>query len=335
MKLEDNAYSIVVVDNQSTDGSIEKIKAYLEGNGPEIQAENPDLNHLVFPFSAKPFPFVFSEESEKYPVSFFSEKLILIQAKENMGYGPGNNIGIQFALQDPDCEYIWILNNDTLVEPYCLLELKKQFESDQKKEIKTGGVGPKICYVQQPDLIQSTGSIFIPWICYSKFEDHNAPRNTTGLVSKNYVHHLVGASVLFKKRIFEDTGLLCNDHFVYLEEIDFAIRASKHGWTFSFQPKAILYHKEGGTISKSAHQAVGSLSEFYWNRNKILITLRYYPWFLPTVLLSSLASILIKTLKSKDPKRLFFYLTALISGFSYFFGLEKNIKIFHHKYLKK
>ena len=335
LKLRDSDFSVVIVDNQSTDGSFEKIRAFLDGRETELSIENFQLRHLAQPVSAKPFPYVVLDEAEAYGPLDTSQKVFMIRALENMGYGPGNNIGIRFAMQDPDCAYIWILNNDTLTEPYCLAAMIRQFESDREKGIKTGGVGPKICYMHEPGTIQSTGSIFKPWLCFSKLEDQNMPRHTAGLLPKNHVHHLVGASVLFEKKIFEETGLFCDDHFVYLEEIDFSIRAGKKGWTFSFQPEAVIYHKENATISKSDRHPAGNMTDFYWSRNKILVTLRYYPWFIFPVLLSSLLSALLKSIRSRRVSRFFFYLDAIVSGFSYFFGFSKDIKIYHHKYLKK
>lgn len=335
LKLQHTDFSVVLVDNQSTDGSVEIICDYLEGSSPGPETEYPQLCHLTEPVAAKPLPYLLVDESSQYPIEIREQKLIILRAKENMGYGPGNNMGIRLALQDPDCRYIWILNNDTLSEPDCLSAMIRQFDSDRQAGIKTGGVGPKICYMQQPGTIQSTGSIFKPWLCYSRLVDQNEDRNSAGLQSKNHIHHLVGASVLFDRKIFEETGLFCEDHFVYLEEIDFSIRAGRKGWTFSFQPEAVMYHKENATISKADRHPVGNMTDFYWSRNKILVTLRYFPWFLPTVLLSSVLSALAKSIRNRSLCRFFFYLDAMASGFTFFFGRNSDIKIYHHKYLKK
>ena len=45
-----------------------------------------------------------------------SSNLIFIKSSENNGYAAGNNIGIKYVESQEDAEFIWILNNDTLIK---------------------------------------------------------------------------------------------------------------------------------------------------------------------------------------------------------------------------
>lgn len=48
----------------------------------------------------------------------------LIENRENLGYTGGNNIGMRYAIER-DADYIWLLNNDTIVEEDTLGEACK------------------------------------------------------------------------------------------------------------------------------------------------------------------------------------------------------------------
>ena len=82
-------FHVVLLDNSSTDDSECIFKNW--------QQEN------------KPFNFTF------------------IQTGANKGFAGGNNIGILFAQKQGDMDYVWILNNDTVVVKDTLLELVKKW----------------------------------------------------------------------------------------------------------------------------------------------------------------------------------------------------------------
>src|ERR1700733_11962673 len=54
--------------------------------------------------------------------------LEIIESKVNLGFGSGNNLGIRYALQS-NAKYVWLLNNDTIIQPNTLAELVSHAES--------------------------------------------------------------------------------------------------------------------------------------------------------------------------------------------------------------
>ena len=48
----------------------------------------------------------------------------LIESKENLGFGRANNLGMRYAL-DQGCDYVFLLNQDTWIEPNSISELVK------------------------------------------------------------------------------------------------------------------------------------------------------------------------------------------------------------------
>ena len=127
----------IVVDNGSADRSCDTIKDWCQNKSIRLV----ELNIQE------------AESSKAEPSAPVSKNtLILIQSGANLGYAGGNNIGIRYALER-QFPYLWILNNDTKVEPGALIALFAQAESDPR----IGLTGATLVYETRPDQIQSAG----------------------------------------------------------------------------------------------------------------------------------------------------------------------------------
>ena len=60
--------------------------------------------------------------------AYESEKVALIKAKENLGYGCGNNLGLCYAYKNLAASYALIANPDTIIEDRVILKLRKSFD---------------------------------------------------------------------------------------------------------------------------------------------------------------------------------------------------------------
>ena len=56
-----------------------------------------------------------NDGSVEYIREHFPE-IHLIESKENLGFGKGNNLGLRYAYEE-GCDYVFLLNQDTLVDP--------------------------------------------------------------------------------------------------------------------------------------------------------------------------------------------------------------------------
>ena len=79
-------------------------------------------------------------------------KIKLIINDKNYGFTGGNNIGMKYAI-DENTDYLWLLNNDTLIEKDCLYKIVKVAESSNT----IGMVSPMIYYAETPDKLQFGG----------------------------------------------------------------------------------------------------------------------------------------------------------------------------------
>ena len=177
----------------------------------------------------------------------------LIQFQKNQGFSKAVNKGIRKAKGD----FIFILNNDTLLEKGCLKELVKTFEKDNK----IGIVGGKI--INPKGKFDLPGFKLNPYLGFMIYDSKN--RN-----QEREIDWVSGSAMMVKKEVFEKIGLLDEKFFFYFEDTDFCLRAKRAGFKIYYQPKAKIIHL-GGVSSQKVDQAQLNL---YWYRGKFRCILK-------------------------------------------------------------
>lgn len=167
----------------------------------------------------------------------------LVENKENLGFAKGNNIGIRIALEDSNVKYIFLLNNDTKVEPNCLTELIKVAETDGR----IGIVQPKMLRMNDPRIIDSTGHVF----SWGRIVDRGCGKVDKGQYDckLDIIGGCAGAC-LYRREMLEEIGLFDESFWAYYEDAELSWRAYKRGWKAKYVPSAIVYHKRGATTNK-------------------------------------------------------------------------------------
>lgn len=229
-------YRVIVCDNASTDGSMEKIKAWAEGKLMPNEGLNEQLKPLVFPPVEKPIAYVEYNRAEAEAGGDGSEKnspLVLIQNGSNDGFSAGNNVGIRYALKR-NADYIWLLNNDTVVKGNTLKELIYREQSGEG----VGVLGAVIYFASEPAKIQTYGGGRI-----SRFTGRDR-----FLYSPGPVQYVAGTSLFVKRDVFERVGLLDEKFFFYWEDVDFCHRVLNVGWKLAVAANAVVYHKFSATV---------------------------------------------------------------------------------------
>jgi len=284
------SFRVIVVDNNSQDESLNKIRSYCNGN---LEVESKFFQYTS---SNKPIDiFEFNEEKLDYPeflnssVEFIKKiknspshrSLILIKNRTNYGFAKGNNIGIKFALDVLEVPYTLLLNNDTVVDKEFLRELIRVAESDDKIAL----VGSKIYYYdyygKDNEIWCAGGKIDLKKYPghYGVIENIDLDTYKGSTLECDWVS---GAAMLIKSGKIPITYL--NENFFFgCEDADLALRLQERGYTMKTAVNAKVWHKIGlsrrkkNTLKRTFTEIKTSL-KFIKTHNK------YYILYLPLYL---------------------------------------------------
>lgn len=284
-------YQIVVCDNDSQNRSVEKIQSWAKGELAPVVA-NPELSYLSQPAVSKPIETIELDRTKAESGEIFNDQvpLVLIRTGGNLGFAAGNNVGIRYAINQTQCDFVWMLNNDTVVDPEALIKMLAHSANLQEKGIKNS-CGSVQRFYYAADKIQALGGFRMnKWtgICSATL-GRGLHKDT--LINHNEVrskmHAIHGCSWLLPRYFLDEIGLMEERYFLYYEEIDWALRSPQYALTYA--DDAIVYHKEGGSIgSRSLNRKGSALSEFYANRNKYKLAFKFNPWAIPTIFIGIL-----------------------------------------------
>jgi GT2 family glycosyltransferase len=306
-------YQVIVVDNNSNDDSLLHIKEWAKGNLNVYSGANNNLQPFTFPPITKPVTF----DEYVYNKSFFkptspdsNNSLILIQSTENKGFAAGNNIAISFAFKQGDFKYAWLLNNDTVIKKDSLTVLVEKAEAKESYGKKIGIIASKLLYYSNPDTIQAVGGKFNKWFAVGGHI--GAFHKDDGSYDQEEIKldYAVGASMLVSKRFIEEVGYMCEDYFLYYEEMDWSERGRKIGFETIYCYKSTVFHKEGASIGSGHTKLKSELSDIYSIKNRFKFTRKFFPGYLPTVY-AGLALVVINRLRRKQFSRVFQILKAV------------------------
>jgi GT2 family glycosyltransferase len=199
---------------------------------------------------------------EKYP------EIDLLDLPKNIGYAEGNNLGIKQGLLD-GCDYVLVLNNDTLVAPDMLNWLVELAES--RPEI--GMVGPMMYCTEPANSLFAAGS-FIDWERGDlRHRGLFQPRtNFPSLNDCEPVDFIVGCCVLVKRNVIERIGVLDPIYFLNFEDVEWGLRAWRNGYEVWFSPKAEMWHKVSATLGRAS-----PANTYYMTRNSLFFFRRNSP----------------------------------------------------------
>ena len=292
LKLDYPNFQIVVVDNNSPNDSMPHMLAWAKG---EITAtvDNPQLSQLSTPHILKPVEYIFYDKhtaiigGDIAQESELINPIIFIQSGENNGFAAGNNVGTEYVLKKSDSQFIWYLNNDTVVETNSLSEYIKKAQQYKINNNKVGIIGAKLMYYHQPKLIQAIGGKYNKWLAISKhigaYEEDKGQYDNEEITK--IISYPVGASMFVNIDFIKDVGLMSEDYFLYFEELDWVCRGENRGWSVGFCYSSKIYHKEGSSISGSNNK-VSLLSDYHSLKNKFKFTRKFYPNFMILIKIS-------------------------------------------------
>jgi GT2 family glycosyltransferase len=192
----------------------------------------------------------------------------LIRNDVNFGFAGGNNVGISHALTQ-GADYVWLLNNDTVVAPDALSALVHVAEGDDR----VGMVGSKIVYDDNPKLIWYAGAMLNPVCPYRPAHRGLREQDLGQYDVSEETGYVTGCSLLARCEMIGNIGLLDDRLFLYFEDVDWNVRACHAGWRLVYAPASFVRHKE----SISSGGAASPTVLYYMARNRLYFVQKNYP----------------------------------------------------------
>ena len=165
----------------------------------------------------------------------------LILFSENKGFDAAVNAGIRAA----DTGYVFLLNNDAVVDKACVEELENAMEGRDRLFC----AGAKMINMRFPEKIDDAGDFYcaLGW-AFARGKD----KDVSGYQKPGRIFSACAGAALYRRELFETIGYFDEEHFAYLEDIDIGYRANIMGYRSEYAPKAVVYHAGSG-FSGSRH----------------------------------------------------------------------------------
>ncbi len=171
--------------------------------------------------------------------------VVLRRSPENIGFAEANNAGARLLLEQ-EIEAIWILNNDTVVDPLCLSALLKALQTNPD----AGAVTAKIMYADMRDMIWYAGGWVRP-LTLEAVHYGLDERDTGQYDHERTIGFVTGCCMLIRAKTLAEHGLFNKEFFAYCEDLDWSLRMTAVGVTARYVPTAMLYHKVSASLKKN------------------------------------------------------------------------------------
>jgi GT2 family glycosyltransferase len=217
---------VVVVDNGSTDGSVEAVRE-----------QHPEVD--------------------------------LVENGHNLGFSGGNNAGIRHALEH-GATWAVLVNNDAVLAPDAVERLRAAATARPSAGMLAG----KLFFDEPPDRIWFAGQRFWPALGYSG-RPHGYGRSDAPRYRRpGPTDRAVGAFMAVSRTAVERIGLLDDELFAYVEDVDWSLRARSAGFEVWFVPDAVAWHRVSGS---TGGERASTHALYYGVRNTIAVCERHLP----------------------------------------------------------
>lgn len=227
----------------------------------------------------------------------------IIALEQNQGFCRAVNLGVEAS----ETTYVILLNNDTRVEKGFVRALERALERD--KRICAGSA--QMVNLRHPEQIDDAGDYYCA-LGWAFAAGKDKPRE--GYRRPREIFSACGGACIYRREVYLQIGMLDENHFAYLEDVDLGYRARLFGYRSLYVPEAVVYHA-GSASSGSRYNA---FKAEYTARNSVYLVYKNMP---PVQLLLNLPLLLLGFLV----KTLFYLKKGM--GKSWLHGLGKGIRL--------
>lgn len=202
----------------------------------------------------------------------------VIETGKNLGFTGGNNVGIKAAMKG-EADFVWLLNNDIIADKDALV-LLRGFEDKS-----VGLAGSKIYFAPGREYHSNRytksdrGKVL--WYAGGHIDWDNMYASHRGVDEVDGGQYdkieqtpfVTGCSMMIRNNVIEKIGNLDDKFYLYLEDLDYSLKAQKAGFKIFYFPDSIIWHVNAGSSGGPGNP----MHEYYLTRNRLLVGMRYAP----------------------------------------------------------
>lgn len=206
----------------------------------------------------------------------------VVRSETNLGFTGGNNLGIHYAIEKYNSEYVCLLNSDTYVDKHFLEHLYDCARTSPQAGLFSPLIYFAEGYEYHSDSYTPEERGRVIWYAGGSIDWRNLYSFHRGVDevdrgqfdAQDSSEFATGCCVLISREVLETVGLFDPAYFLYLEDVDLSIRAQRRGYALTFCPQAKVWHKNAG----STGGAGSDLHQYYQSRNRVWFSLKYGNW---------------------------------------------------------
>lgn len=234
---------VLLVDDASTENAVHEITRW---------AERATIDHRVVPAAA------LAGSIEPSPW------LTIAAAATNAGFIRSCNIGLRYVRDFTRAPFVLLLNNDAAVTPDYFAELARAVAVAPDVGLLTGSI-----YEWDRSTVWYGGASFNPIRALATHRT-DLPAGD----SPTETGYVCGCSMLISRPVLENIGLLAECFRpIYVEDVDYSLRARAAGFPVMIAPAAVCYHRVGTTLGRTE---LSPRTAFAVNRNRAFTLRRNY-----------------------------------------------------------
>jgi len=258
-------YLSVVVDNGSEDGSADRIREWAE--------ENLGLNRVIADYSREA-----ALQGGEAAIEAALEAapphagLVLIRNRENLGFMGANNVVISYALhRRAAADYVFLLNNDAVIDPDCLERLLAVDRSTRAGVLGALIMNREDSQIEFAHSGNLRGLFFAPLLkAYTPMPNAGVPFWDSYFVN--------GGAMLARKDVLEAVRAARGDYleerlYLYWDEVVFCQTAREKGFRCLIVRAATVRHK----VDRASCGYQSPLWYYYTGRNRVLLAKEFLP----------------------------------------------------------
>lgn len=211
--------------------------------------------------------------------------------ERNLGFAQGNNWAVEYGTRQ-GWTHIWFLNNDTQVENGCLAQLIKTSQAYQNEVVLSPVIqhpkNPQGCYAPIPpesgpgqalekgdkkpfsaqNLIIYDYGGYIRWgFGQTRHIHFETKQEVYGLFQRDFVS---GCALFVPMIIWKQIGPFREDYFLYLEDVEWCLRAKKQKVMIAVDARAEIFHW--------GSQSITPIKKLLYSwRNNLKLVWEYWP----------------------------------------------------------